>query len=166
MKIRIKKRLNEGKGADIIAKGFYKDMINQEINKLSDNVKKVFDKFGGLASLLESNEEETVKQVAELAAALTSRYELANDSVILGSLHELYMHDIRIKQREWEKLLAVYIEQMEHARAEGKNVSFDEIMIPKETERHNKEIEAMYNNGPARLVRVIYDVFLSAYNSK
>ena len=27
MKIRIKRKLNEGKGADIIAKGFYKDMI-------------------------------------------------------------------------------------------------------------------------------------------
>ena len=166
MKIRIKKRLNEGKGADIIAKGFYKDMINQEINKLSDNTKLVFHRFGGLASFLESSEEETVKQVAELAVALSSKYDLANDSVILGSLHELYMYDIRLKQKEWKKLLAIYIEQMEEARAEGKNVSFDEIMIPKETERHNKEIQAMYNNGPARLVKVIYDIFLSAYNSK
>ena len=165
MKIRIKKKLNEGKGADIISRGFYKHMIDKEIDKFSDVTKKVFNKFGGINSLLENNDEEIVKQAAELIVGLATKYKLLDDSKILEKLHELYMYDINLEKKEWQKKLAIYNKEIEDSRAEGKSTSFDEIMIEKETERHNKKIENMYNMGPARLVKIIYNVFLDGFMS-
>ena len=61
MKIRIKRKLNEGKGADIIARGLSR-------NLLSDMVKKILNKFGGLEQIM--TEEGTLLSAVELAIGM------------------------------------------------------------------------------------------------
>ena len=57
MKIRIKKRLNEGKGADTISRGLSK-------NLLSDTAKKIINKFGGIEGALETEDIGTATELA------------------------------------------------------------------------------------------------------
>lgn len=61
MKIRIKRKLNEGKGADIIARGLSE-------NLLSDMAKKILNKFGGLEQIMK--EEGTLLSAVELAIGM------------------------------------------------------------------------------------------------
>ena len=57
MKIRIKKTLNEGKGADIISRGLTR-------NLLSDTAKKIINKFGGIEGALETEDILTATELA------------------------------------------------------------------------------------------------------
>ena len=80
MKIRIKKKLNEGKGADIITHGL-------NANFLSDTTKRVLDKKGGLTALL-SGDKEILFQVIELAIGLgfNNKENLIKDAKIFRSM--------------------------------------------------------------------------------
>ena len=99
MKIRIKRKLNEGKGADIIARGL-------KINLLSDLSKRVFEKFGGFEEVIEGDSEK-VNQAIELIIGLGSgdRQSMENDSNIFREFARMSEKEVPIKKREYEELV-------------------------------------------------------------
>jgi hypothetical protein len=98
MKIRIKKRLNEGKGADIIARGL-------NVNLLSDNAKKIFNKFGGFEEVMQGDEE-TINQVLELIISLNfgDKQNLKNDSNVFREFARLSELKVLEAEEEYEKI--------------------------------------------------------------
>ena len=97
MKIRIKRKLHEGKGADIIARGL-------KINLLSDLSKKVFDRLGGFEEVIEGDSGK-INQAIELIIALGSgdRQSMENDSNIFREFARMSEENVSIKKRKYEE---------------------------------------------------------------
>ncbi len=98
MKIRIKKKLNEGKGADIIARGL-------KVNLLSDVSKKIFNKFGGFEKVMQGDEE-IINQVIEMIMALGSgdKQSMKNDSNIFKEFAKSSELNVLKAKKEYEKI--------------------------------------------------------------
>ena len=117
MKIRIKKRLNEGKGPNIIARGL-------NINLLSDNAKRIFNKFGGFEEVMQGDEE-TINQVIELITGLSfkDKESLENDLNVFKELArlseiEVLKHKKNYKEME-EQFIKDYDEMLKAVAAGG-----------------------------------------------
>ena len=98
MKIRIKKKLNEGKGADIIARGL-------KVNLLSDVSKKIFNKFGGFEKVIQGDEE-TINQAVETIMALGygDKQSMKNDSNIFKEFARSSELNVLKAKKEYEKI--------------------------------------------------------------
>ena len=126
MKIRIKKRLNEGKGADIISRGLSK-------NLLSDMAKKILNKFGGLEQIMK--EDGTLMSAVELAIGMEIDNKKAlnsNATAFSGFVkeYEQKKQDLiakRVKEAEAEadKMEQDYID---HMMEQHPNMSYEELM--------------------------------------
>ena len=103
MKIRIKKRLNEGKGANIIARGL-------NINLLSDNAKRIFNKFGGFEEVMQGDEE-TINQVIELITGLSfkDKESLENDLNVFKELARLSEIEVLKHKKNYKEMEEQFI---------------------------------------------------------
>lgn len=125
MKIKIKRKLNEGKGADIIAHGL-------TVNLLSGMAKKIFDKFGGIESAIK---DDNIVQATELAIAMESsdKDAMLKNSRALAAVAKKYEQNREaIKNKrisdakvEADKLLADYIN---YELSQNQGLSYDELM--------------------------------------
>ena len=126
MKIRIKRKLNEGKGADIIARGL-------STNLLSDMAKKILNKSGGLEQIME--EDGSLLSVVELAIGMeidNKKALNANATAFSGfaSEYEQKKQAIIAKrvgkaEAEAQKMEDDYIDQM---LQDNPGMSYDELM--------------------------------------
>ena len=126
MKIRIKRKLNEGKGADIIARGLSE-------NLLSDMAKKILNKFGGLEQIMK--EEGTLMSAVELAIGMEidNKEALKSNATAFSGFAKEYEQKKqaiiakRVKKAEAEaqKMEDDYIDQM---LQDNPGMSYDELM--------------------------------------
>ena len=126
MKIRIKRKLNEGKGADIIARGLSE-------NLLSDMAKKILNKFGGLEQIMK--EDGTLMSAVELAIGMEidNKEALKSNATAFSGFAKEYEQKKqaiiakRVKKAEAEaqKMEDDYIDQM---LQDNPGMSYDELM--------------------------------------
>ena len=126
MKIRIKKRLNEGKGADIISRGLSR-------NLLSDMAKKILNKFGGLEQIMK--EDGTLMSAVELAIGMEidNKEALKSNATAFSGFAKEYeqkKQDIITKRIEKAEAEAQKMEDdyIDHMLKQHPNMSYEELM--------------------------------------